>query len=112
RGDAAPSRRRARVRADREAGGPAAVRAGGGGEIPGRAAQSGSDRRRRARLSETMTAPGRRSYAVHLSCLLVLVGVMLTGTVLEATVLSERSEEHTSELQSRGHLVCRLLLEK
>src|SRR5207253_10457040 len=27
-------------------------------------------------------------------------------------LLSERSEEHTSELQSRGHLVCRLLLEK
>src|SRR5690625_5678224 len=25
---------------------------------------------------------------------------------------SRRSEEHTSELQSRGHLVCRLLLEK
>src|SRR5437660_6908104 len=25
---------------------------------------------------------------------------------------SPRSEEHTSELQSRGHLVCRLLLEK
>src|SRR5207253_7924235 len=24
----------------------------------------------------------------------------------------KRSEEHTSELQSRGHLVCRLLLEK
>src|SRR5690625_5315172 len=31
----------------------------------------------------------------------------------EATGQSlERSEEHTSELQSRGHLVCRLLLEK
>src|SRR5690625_5698243 len=28
----------------------------------------------------------------------------LTGT-------NKRSEEHTSELQSRGHLVCRLLLE-
>src|SRR5690625_5687536 len=27
-------------------------------------------------------------------------------------VSMERSEEHTSELQSRGHLVCRLLLEK
>src|SRR5690625_6103668 len=27
-------------------------------------------------------------------------------------ILSTRSEEHTSELQSRGHLVCRLLLEK
>src|SRR5690554_7079911 len=26
--------------------------------------------------------------------------------------LSHRSEEHTSELQSRPHLVCRLLLEK
>src|SRR5690625_6211582 len=26
--------------------------------------------------------------------------------------LKGRSEEHTSELQSRGHLVCRLLLEK
>src|SRR5690625_6223696 len=26
--------------------------------------------------------------------------------------ISYRSEEHTSELQSRGHLVCRLLLEK
>src|SRR5207253_10499546 len=25
---------------------------------------------------------------------------------------TDRSEEHTSELQSRGHLVCRLLLEK
>src|SRR5207253_4825330 len=31
----------------------------------------------------------------------------------ERGVLPEkRSEEHTSELQSRGHLVCRLLLEK
>src|SRR5207253_4990024 len=26
-------------------------------------------------------------------------------------VKAQRSEEHTSELQSRGHLVCRLLLE-
>src|SRR5690625_2127094 len=29
-----------------------------------------------------------------------------------STVVLGRSEEHTSELQSRGHLVCRLLLEK
>src|SRR5207253_4338648 len=27
-------------------------------------------------------------------------------------IVRSRSEEHTSELQSRGHLVCRLLLEK
>src|SRR5207253_11000284 len=32
---------------------------------------------------------------------------------IEARIVGdERSEEHTSELQSRGHLVCRLLLEK
>src|SRR5690625_2232226 len=30
----------------------------------------------------------------------------------EGTKFLARSEEHTSELQSRGHLVCRLLLEK
>src|SRR5690554_7048504 len=32
--------------------------------------------------------------------------------VLNGKIHSERSEEHTSELQSRPHLVCRLLLEK
>src|SRR5207249_12109392 len=32
--------------------------------------------------------------------------------VLGATILFSRSEEHTSELQSRFDLVCRLLLEK
>src|SRR3984885_279908 len=31
---------------------------------------------------------------------------------MERPVLDLRSEEHTSELQSRPHLVCRLLLEK
>src|SRR5690625_6428553 len=31
---------------------------------------------------------------------------------VDPTWVTERSEEHTSELQSRGHLVCRLLLEK
>src|SRR5207253_4829388 len=34
------------------------------------------------------------------------------GEVHCADIMSRRSEEHTSELQSRGHLVCRLLLEK
>src|SRR5437870_7983981 len=29
-----------------------------------------------------------------------------------ANIVIERSEEHTSELQSRGQIVCRLLLEK
>src|SRR5437870_2116116 len=36
-----------------------------------------------------------------------------SGASSQASVdAAERSEEHTSELQSRGHLVCRLLLEK
>src|SRR5690625_6921736 len=35
---------------------------------------------------------------LHLLALVIPIGI--------------RSEEHTSELQSRGHLVCRLLLEK
>src|SRR5690625_5432985 len=33
-------------------------------------------------------------------------------TVWVVDEIEFRSEEHTSELQSRGHLVCRLLLEK
>src|ERR1039458_1219092 len=33
-------------------------------------------------------------------------------TALKRTVFFDRSEEHTSELQSLRHLVCRLLLEK
>src|SRR5947209_10744072 len=36
------------------------------------------------------------------------IGVSLTTE----NVLAHRSEEHTSELQSRQYLVCRLLLEK
>src|SRR5207302_3064566 len=36
----------------------------------------------------------------------------LRSRVLIATKLGLRSEEHTSELQSRENLVCRLLLEK
>src|SRR5690625_7021488 len=35
-----------------------------------------------------------------------------TSSAPSARTWPHRSEEHTSELQSRGHLVCRLLLEK
>src|SRR5690625_6333348 len=39
--------------------------------------------------------------------------VYVMGTRNPYTIaVDNRSEEHTSELQSRGHLVCRLLLEK
>src|SRR3712207_7022736 len=39
-------------------------------------------------------------------------GFMMNSQELETAVRLKRSEEHTSELQSRQYLVCRLLLEK
>src|SRR5687768_17683800 len=45
-----------------------------------------------------------------------LLAVVATGDTVTSILLgipgASRSEEHTSELQSRLHLVCRLLLEK
>src|SRR5690625_2036780 len=41
-----------------------------------------------------------------------LIGGGMMTYVFAGVTLILRSEEHTSELQSRGHLVCRLLLEK
>src|SRR5690625_6236074 len=38
----------------------------------------------------------------------LLFGLIFTVILV---IIAFRSEEHTSELQSRGHLVCRLLLE-
>src|SRR2546430_4997104 len=43
---------------------------------------------------------------------MVIVGGGLAGGNAAATLREERSEEHTSELQSQSNLVCRLLLEK
>src|SRR5256884_7364159 len=55
-------------------------------------------------------------FALQLHGLLItLVGLFwLAETSLNLSDIAqgERSEEHTSELQSRLHLVCRLLLEK
>src|SRR5690554_7137956 len=57
----------------------------------------------------TCTAAAKASSARMLG----LAPVWPTGTEwLWAIYSRERSEEHTSELQSRPHLVCRLLLEK
>src|SRR3712207_9227082 len=42
----------------------------------------------------------------------ILPGVALMNLVTGSQMNSSRSEEHTSELQSRQYLVCRLLLEK
>src|SRR3712207_7735155 len=53
----------------------------------------------------------------HLFCLSVYSSMFLTTTKEASTAVlfhqfKWRSEEHTSELQSRQYLVCRLLLEK
>src|SRR5690606_40800737 len=42
----------------------------------------------------------------------MVAGAWLAGGYLVYRVIRRRSEEHTSELQSRENLVCRLLLEK
>src|SRR5690625_6337979 len=51
----------------------------------------------------------RADRALHLR---LGIGGALAGDQGVLAVAQVRSEEHTSELQSRGHLVCRLLLEK
>src|SRR5438552_12858369 len=48
----------------------------------------------------TTTANNQRDHADHLA------------NLMHHEALQDRSEEHTSELQSPDHLVCRLLLEK
>src|SRR2546429_5850399 len=40
------------------------------------------------------------------------IGKLFAAGILPGVLATVRSEEHTSELQSRLHLVCRLLLEK
>src|SRR3712207_8880973 len=56
----------------------------------------------RASIAMTRDGLGRR----------MSVRLLPLGTRATPATLPERSEEHTSELQSRQYLVCRLLLEK
>src|SRR5205809_4165069 len=57
----------------------------------------------------TLFRSGRATWSDALRFRTVNGGITLD---LPAGLSTERSEEHTSELQSRLHLVCRLLLEK
>src|SRR5687767_15475232 len=56
----------------------------------------------------------RQIYSVDLSLEVVYSGDFTVAELAKAVELKEieRSEEHTSELQSLAYLVCRLLLEK
>src|SRR5690625_5761828 len=71
-------------------------------------AASTSRQSRGSKVSETWR--GRGSGATVMPTR--IVGATASATGSRALAPGERSEEHTSELQSRGHLVCRLLLEK
>src|SRR5690625_5631714 len=48
----------------------------------------------------------------HVAAINALLNLFAMQTGFSSGTFTFRSEEHTSELQSRGHLVCRLLLEK
>src|SRR5690625_5885618 len=52
------------------------------------------------------------THFLHDNLLGGLCGDAAKFDVLDLFPVHVRSEEHTSELQSRGHLVCRLLLDK
>src|SRR5439155_19973332 len=54
----------------------------------------------------------RRHSREKLDVVILRYDVTVTFGIAGIARDSYRSEEHTSELQSRGHLVCRLLLEK
>src|SRR3712207_8193265 len=58
--------------------------------------------RRLRRFAETLKSPKRLALLKRQDCKCAMCGVGF----------DPRSEEHTSELQSRQYLVCRLLLEK
>src|SRR5439155_6856491 len=61
------------------------------------------------RLAHARSIPMHPPDQSHTS---LLTGASQTAQGSAAKKVPRRSEEHTSELQSRGHLVCRLLLEK
>src|SRR5207253_9484881 len=69
-------------------------------------------RRALARRRRSGSAAARRRVALHPRPEAQVADVQRRGARPVRGAQGSRSEEHTSELQSRGHLVCRLLLEK
>src|SRR3712207_8940665 len=65
-------------------------------------------------LRYLLARPAGRTRLLVAKLVAVLAFVFATVLIVAAAgyVLGARSEEHTSELQSRQYLVCRLLLEK
>src|SRR5690606_41566863 len=68
---------------------------------------------RRHRLTFDSLFRRRRSRPEMIATFLALLELVRQGVLMaQQEVSTGRSEEHTSELQSRENLVCRLLLEK
>src|SRR3712207_1699420 len=63
-------------------------------------------------LSEVMKARMKAAITPALTFGSTMVKKVFSGALPRLIAASSRSEEHTSELQSRQYLVCRLLLEK
>src|SRR5690625_6417011 len=59
-------------------------------------------------LNDSLISSASTSNSKTFSVSKTFIGVLVSCPLK----IKSRSEEHTSELQSRGHLVCRLLLEK
>src|SRR2546430_5755485 len=70
-----------------------------------RAARRTSSKESRGLVSPRSTDPASRRNAW-------IRAVSKSARALSCFIVSRRSEEHTSELQSQSNLVCRLLLEK
>src|SRR5690348_17968981 len=64
-------------------------------------------------ISQELVYPARMSSAVRIAPSILSADMgHLAREIAEVEAAGARSEEHTSELQSPVHLVCRLLLEK
>src|SRR5207253_4870864 len=63
------------------------------------------------RLAWLSTVDHKRIAVLYMLTALVFFVIAGVEALFMRLQLAIRSEEHTSELQSRGHLVCRLLLE-
>src|SRR2546429_6062674 len=72
----------------------------------GKARRSGECKTGKSRVAATNCRFSAQRSGPDMNCRLIVLPNSDNSTV------AQRSEEHTSELQSRLHLVCRLLLEK
>src|SRR5687768_18014608 len=67
----------------------------------------------RSALTDARWADADSAFATYIGRFPPAKGLeVLADLAVHARLRGRRSEEHTSELQSRLHLVCRLLLEK